>query len=174
MAENYPAKAKEDARDAVEYFQDDIVKAIIENEGEVDTGILDWSESYHHETHIDKSYSLLEAATLLDQLDDFEETDSGIWEGQAPREAIITQAAFTYGNAVASEFDDLMKAINEAISNADIFLAAVEEGEEREDLLNREVRMLIWEAVKIGEPPLPKGVKEWRPGEPRKGKKGKQ
>lgn len=171
MEENYAKAAEDDAREAVKYFLDDIVKAIIENEGEVDTGILDWSESYHHESHVDKSYSLLEAATLLDQLDDFEETDSGLWEGQAPREAISTQAAFTYGNAVASEFDDLMKAINEAISNADIFLAAVEE---REDLLNREVRMIIWEAVKIGEPPLPKGVKEWRPGEPRKGKKGKQ
>jgi hypothetical protein len=172
MLEDYAKAAEDDAREAVDYFLDDIVKAIIENEGEVDTDILDWSASYHHESHIDKPYRLLEAATLLDQLDDFEETDSGLWEGQSPRDAIATQAAFTYGNAVASEFDDLMKAINEAISNADIFLAVVEEGEEREDLLNREVRMLIWEAVKIGEPPLPKGVKEWRPGEPRKGKKG--
>jgi hypothetical protein len=173
--ENYPAKAEEDARDAVAYFLDDIVKEIIEKENEIGTSILDWSETYHHESHVDKSYSLLEAATLLDQLDDFEETDSGLWEGQSPRDAIATQAAFTYGNAVAAEFTELMEKINETVSDADIFMVVAEDDEERRaEILDREIRMIIWEAVKIGEPPLPKGVKEWRPGEPRKGKKGKQ
>ena len=66
----------------------------------------------NHENHVDKSYTLSEAAELLDDLDDYEETDEGLWEDLSPRDAISAQAAYTYGNAVNYLFGDLTKKIN--------------------------------------------------------------
>lgn len=116
---DYLEAAKTDARDAAENFLDEIVDNIVGNEGEIsETDISDYSDSYHHETHVDRSYSLKEAAELLDDLDDYEEDDSGLWQGLEPREAISAMAAFTYGNAVASMFRDLMGEVNTAITTA--------------------------------------------------------
>ena len=60
---------------------------------------------------------MIDAATLIDQLDEFEETDSGLWQGQSFKDAIGTCAAFTYGNAVMSEWHDLIERINEKASD---------------------------------------------------------
>ena len=43
---------------------------------------------------------------------DDEETDSGLWQGLPPRDAIRAQAAYTYGNAVLREWRDLIDDIN--------------------------------------------------------------
>ena len=112
---HYRADARLDAIDMVRNFEDQIVEQL------VDRGKASYDynndypdgDSYHHENHIDKSYSLLEAATLLDQLGKYEETDSGLWEGLEPRKAVEVQAAFTYGNAVAAFWSELLEAINE-------------------------------------------------------------
>lgn len=112
VEKNWRHDVESDARDAVEYFMDEIVDGLYDN-GRADTGITDYSDSYHHENHVDQSYSLLEAAKLLEDLRDHEEEDSGLWEGQDPREAISTMAAFTYGNAVASDFQDFVENIND-------------------------------------------------------------
>lgn len=69
-------------------------------------------DSYHHSTHIDRSYDLMEADHLLDELSRVEETDGGIWEGLDPREAVKTQAAYTYGNAVRSAWETLIENVN--------------------------------------------------------------
>lgn len=116
-------KAYEDAADAAEYFLEAIVDDIGEH-GEASTTITDYSESYHHESHIDRPYSLREAAELIDELGEYEETDSGLWEGAEPRRAIEIMAAFTYGNAVYELFKELMEGINEKVTEL------VEEGEE--------------------------------------------
>ena len=77
---------------------------------------------------------LQEAAALLDELSKHEETDNGLWEGQEPREAIATQAAFTYGNAVYAEWTDLIKQINDdADGIAETF---DEEGDTLRDKIN--------------------------------------
>jgi hypothetical protein len=132
MAENWSASADSDARDAIEYFLDEIVSRAFDDRDEVPTGIDEWSDSYHHETHVDRSYSLMEAAEILDQLSKYEETDRGLWEGQEPRDAVITQAAFTYGNAVYQEFRTLVESVNEAIS--EVFPEIADEEEKREEL----------------------------------------
>jgi len=130
----YRQQADDDAKDMVEHFTDQIVEKLIE-EGEASDDLNnDYSggDSYHHETHVDRSYSLLEAATLLDELDDFEETDSGLWEGQSPRDAIATQAAFTYGHAVYSMWNDYIEKINDdAKETLDYFAEKNEELETR-------------------------------------------
>jgi hypothetical protein len=65
------------------------------------------------------NYNLKEAAELLDQLDEHEETDEGLWDGQSPREAISTQAAYTYRNACTHEFKRVIGIINDYFNGVD-------------------------------------------------------
>lgn len=114
MCDDYRQKAEEDARDTVSEYQDEILEKLIEDGKASDDLLNDYGngDAYHHESHVDKFYSLLDAAELIDQLSEHEETDSGLWDGQQPKEAIGTCAAFTYGNAVYSEWTDLIDEIN--------------------------------------------------------------
>ena len=87
----------------------------LENIGEASSDLYnDYSngDAWHHECHVDRGYSLMEAADLLDQLAEHVETDGGLWESLEPREAIGRQAAHTYGNAVYSAWIDLIAQIN--------------------------------------------------------------
>lgn len=111
----YLDAARSDAQDTANNFIDEILESFMDNDGVASDDLLgaDYSDSYHHENHVDKSYNLSEAAELLEELDDYEETDEGLWQGLKPREAIGCQAAYTYGNAVYRLFTDLIKEINE-------------------------------------------------------------
>jgi hypothetical protein len=114
---NYRHEAIDDAANMAEEFLDQILEQI-EDKGEASDDLNnDYSggDEYHHQSNVDKSYRLLEAAQVLDQLSEFEETDSGLWEGLAPREAVEAQAAYTYGAAVYSLWTDLIKEINEKV-----------------------------------------------------------
>lgn len=112
---NYLRKAADDAKETVDNFADEILEQLLDKGETSDDLLNDYldGDSWHHESHVDKWYSMIDAAELIDQLDEFEETDSGLWEGQQPKEAISTCAAFTYGNAVMSEWTDLIKEIND-------------------------------------------------------------
>lgn len=114
-ANNYRQEAISDARDMADYFADTIVEALMDDGQASDDVYNDYSngDAYHHETHVDKWYNLHDAAQCLDELSDFEETDEGLWDGLAPRDAIGAQAAYTYGNAVLSFFADLIREIND-------------------------------------------------------------
>lgn len=116
----YRKEAIEDAKEAARYFMNEIVEEILDENGTTDKlEISDYSDSYHYETHIDKSYRLKDAAELLDDLHEFEETDSKLWQELSPKDAIEAMAAYTYGNAVASMFKDLMDHVNDAIRDAE-------------------------------------------------------
>ena len=112
---NYLREAADDAADTVRNFADEILEQLLDDGKASDDLLNDYpnGDAWHHESHVDKWYSMIDAATLIDQLDEFEETDSGLWEGQSFKEAIGTCAAFTYGNAVMSEWHDLIERINE-------------------------------------------------------------
>src|SRR5690606_15113144 len=58
-------------------------------------------------------YNLQEAAKLLSDLEDYQETDRGLWERQKPTDAISTMAAYTFGAAVHHFFGELIGQINE-------------------------------------------------------------
>jgi hypothetical protein len=111
---DYRREALDDAWAMLEHFGEDIADWVSRHGQASDdfNNDLPDGDGYHHETHVDKWYNLTEAAAILDQLSDHEETDSGLWDGQDPRRAISTQAAFTYGNAVASNFSDLIDDLN--------------------------------------------------------------
>ena len=116
---NYLREAADDAADTVRNFADEILEQLLDDGKASDDLLNDYpdGDSWHHESHVDKWYSMIDAAVLIDQLDEFEETDSGLWQGQSFKDAISTCAAFTYGNAVMSEWHDLVQRINEKASD---------------------------------------------------------
>lgn len=139
----YLEEAKDDAARFIGEFEDQIVEQIIYSSEASDDCLNDYAngDSYHHESHVDKEYDLSESAAILDELSEYEETDSGLWEGLAPREAISAQAAYTYGAAVYSKAQELIKAINEAVTKFDL--------PEGQDEINAEqVKAIIAEQTK--------------------------
>lgn len=111
---SYREEAKECAQDMALEFLDEIVENILDTQG-ASLHYADYSngDEYHHESHIDRDYNLTEAAEILDELYQYEETDSGLWQGLEPRRAVCWQAAYTFSNAVASFFQHLIKEIND-------------------------------------------------------------
>ena len=116
---NYLREAADDAADTVRNFADEILEQLLDDGKASDDLLNDYpdGDSWHHESHVDKWYSMIDAAILIDQLDEFEETDSGLWQGQSFKDAISTCAAFTYGNAVYSAWRELIEKINEEASD---------------------------------------------------------
>jgi hypothetical protein len=113
---NYRQEAEDDAANLVlEYFMDEIVDQIIDK-GEASADInndYDNGDGIFHETIVDRSYHLTDAAELLSQLYRHAEEDTGLWEGETDVDRIAEiQAAYTYGNAVWDEFDTLITNIN--------------------------------------------------------------
>lgn len=117
QVEDYRKNARDDAADTVEHFIDEVAEQLVEN-GKASADMYnDYPDGdrYHHETHVDRGYNLLEAAHLIGQLRDYEADDSGLWEGLEPREAISVMAAYTYGNAVYEFWRELIEKINEEV-----------------------------------------------------------
>jgi hypothetical protein len=113
---NWYKEALSDAIEMVDYFEDTVIEQLEESgeaSGDVNNDYPSGDE-YHHSSHTDRSYSLIDAAHLLSQLSNYEADDSGLWEGiDDPERAIEVKAAYTYGNAVMSEFQDLIKELND-------------------------------------------------------------
>jgi len=98
-----------------DYFMDEIVNQLIENGQASDDYNNDYDngDSIFHETIVDQDYSTDEAIELLSNLSEFEEEDSGLWEGQDWEQILSIKAAYTYGNAVYDIWRKLIEEINE-------------------------------------------------------------
>lgn len=109
------------AVELVEEFVDQIVEQLIDDGKASSDYNNDYNngDSFFHENVVDRSYSLLEAAELLDALRKYEEEDDGLWQGLAPREAIAAQAAYTFGNAVADGWYAMIRNINSDLDIAE-------------------------------------------------------
>ncbi len=121
---NYRQEAEEDAAMLItDYFMDEIIDQIID-QGEASADINnDYGngDSIFHEVIVDRSYSLTDAAELLSQLYNYTEGDSGLWKEETDVDRIAEiQAAFTYGNAVWAELDDLITDINNEVDDIKI------------------------------------------------------
>ena len=108
-------EARDDAVETVKEYLDEIIEQILDDKEASDDLLNDYpnGDSWHHENHVDKYYNLQEAAHVLTEYRNDIETDSGLWEGLEPTRAICAQAAYTYGNAVYTEWRDLIKEIND-------------------------------------------------------------
>lgn len=147
---NYLASAIENAKDCALNFLDEIVESLLEGGEASDDLTNDYpdGDSYHHESHVDKDYTLTEAADLLDELSDWEETDSGLWQGLEPRRAVTCQAAFTYGNAVYHFWRELVGEINDSEDIREFLQVredAEQDGEDVKEILSGLVCDLIKE-----------------------------
>ena len=114
---SYRDDVQSEALDAVDYFKNEILEAIVDDD-EAPYDIIVLSDTYLHENITDRSYDLMEAAKVLSDLSNWEETDSGLWGGQSPQTAVRTQAAYTYANAFCHYFGELMNDLNERITDA--------------------------------------------------------
>lgn len=110
---DYQEMARESAKDMAKEFLDEIVENMLDTKDtSANYGDYSGGDSYHHESNVDRDYSLVEAANLLEQLWRHEEDDSGLWQGLEPVRAVRAQAAYTYGNAVAAYFRELIEELN--------------------------------------------------------------
>lgn len=111
----YYQLAEEDAKMLVtDYFMNEIIEQLMENGEASDDYNNDYSngDGIFHDEIVDRDYSTEEAIELLNDLREYEETDSGLWEGESWDRALATIAAFTYGNAVYDEWTKLIEEIN--------------------------------------------------------------
>ncbi len=115
---DWNAVALENAWDMVDNFFDEILEQAVTNSASnaVSNDLFNdyaGGDSYHSENN-QPQLGLLEAAEVLDQLDDYEESDWGLWEGvHDPRAAVEIQGSYTYANAVMHHWGEIIKEINE-------------------------------------------------------------
>lgn len=190
MADQTPSEdAKSEARGAIETFIDEIVDQLIDQDGDAPADLREYDEDYTNS--LNTSYNLREAADVLHDLSEFEETDSGMWEGEDdPQQAVIIQASLTYQNAVNSYFNSDMEDVNSEVGPVALEMAeeraslerqieSFEDMPERDDAqeasldalrirleafdVNRKKRLkrLVLEAV--GLKPKARGPKDWNP-----------
>ena len=79
---NYIANAASDAAETVLNYEDEILEQLLDAGEASDDLLNDYpnGDAWHHESHVDRDYNLQEAALLLGELRDYEETDSGLWQ----------------------------------------------------------------------------------------------
>lgn len=143
MNGNHLARAKSDAAETVLQFIEQVVDRLyIDAEAPRSLFDYDGGDRWHYETHTGRDYSLLEAAQLLDELRDFEETDNGLWEGERNAKVVIrTMAAYTYGNAVLSHFETLIERINDSATELANDLDEWPDAETLRDLIKAECNL---------------------------------
>jgi hypothetical protein len=120
MTMSYLHDAEQNAIQTVKNFRDEIVNMLVDKGEASDDLLNDYPNgcSWHHENHVDKWYDLKDACEVITELgDDYEETDTGLWQGQDMKDALSTCAAFTYSNAVADCWCKRIKQINEEAEN---------------------------------------------------------
>lgn len=125
-------EAEEDARNMAREYLDQIVDQLL-NDGECarycDESVYQGIYDYCFESNFrDQEVSLLEAAQILDEFSEYEEDDSGMWEGLPPREAVCVQAVMTYENAVQGFFAEIIKEVNGDDEVADLLKKLEEAG----------------------------------------------
>jgi hypothetical protein len=100
---DYESEVRKEAVDFIEEVMDDVVEALRNG----DDYLLDRDvEDRFFECVTDRSYTLSDAAFVIDNSNNVE-TDSGLWEGKDPQDAIETQAAFTFSNDVHAEVEEI-------------------------------------------------------------------
>lgn len=129
---NYESEVRKEAVDFIEEVMDDIKESLrsgddyLFNDSEIDDRFF--------ECVTDRSYSLSDAAFVLENSRNCE-TDSGLWEGQEPEQAVETKAAFTFANDVRSEVDDIYNdlASEYSVKYDDIYNELMEKSPEKID-----------------------------------------
>lgn len=99
----------------VEFFEntDDEILTVEELSEAIENIDDNGSMHEHIESSLTWQQGLIDSGKIINYFSEYEDTDSGLWEGQQPEEAINTKAFFTYKNAVQSEMQDFIKEYEE-------------------------------------------------------------
>lgn len=141
---DYLEEAQEDVKDMALEFLEEITQALLDGD------LCSWKllgsspiDSYLYE-EAREFYSLIEAAECLDQLSDYEETDSGLWQNLPPKEAVLVQASYTYKNAIVSFWGGVIEEVKTDGIIADFITEAQEtETDPDKDTLEQMVKSVI-------------------------------
>lgn len=104
---NYEKDILQEAKDFLSN-NEDMIKEAIKNGADWDYNDIDSLDENWHCEITDRSYSLEDAAYIISHADNVE-TDSGLWEGQDPQDALRAQAAYSYANDVWFECERIFK-----------------------------------------------------------------
>lgn len=110
---------KADAQDIISNYIEEIAKMLIDD-GEASTDLyndyndmdanISESDSYGHNPS--------DAIEIIDELSEFEEEDSGLWEGCRDYGEILSAIAhYTYTNALYHEIESMIESINDIIDS---------------------------------------------------------
>lgn len=111
---DWAQETHQDATDMIlEGCLDEVVDILMEgNELPRYYSEYDGADTYLNESVDCCVHDITEAADLIQTYWTERETDSGLWSGKDPCDAIVVQAHYTYQNVVASKFSWLIKEIN--------------------------------------------------------------
>lgn len=123
---NYIKDIKEEAIDFLIY-NEDMVKDALNDNFDWDRNDINDLDRYFHEQITDREYHLEEAAFVLKHCEN-KETDSGLWHGLKPEQAIGCQAAYSFSNDVWFECEKLYNELKEKVEEVE---AALYESSER-------------------------------------------
>lgn len=105
---DYRKEVESEAKDFIDNHEDDIKESILEGNTDIDDvkphgGLY---EDFREECQ--PSYDLEDAAFVIKNCDN-EESDSGIWEGQEPEDAIISKAIYSFQNDVWEKIREIFE-----------------------------------------------------------------
>lgn len=100
---NYDNEVEKEAVDFIEEMMDEFIEAMENDENYFLDGDV---QDRLFESVTDRSYSLTDAAFVIENSNNVE-SDSGLWDGKDPAEALETQAAFTFSNDVSSQIEEI-------------------------------------------------------------------
>jgi len=103
----YSDEVRKEAVDFIEEMMDEFITAM---QNEDDYFFNSDVEDRFFECVCDRAYTLSDAAFVIENSDNVE-TDSGLWEGREPAEALETQAAFTFSNDVHCEAEEIYESV---------------------------------------------------------------
>jgi hypothetical protein len=100
---NYRSEVQKEAIDFIDGLMDEFLEAMENDENYFIDGNV---QDSLFESVTDRSYTLTDAAFVIENSDN-PESDSGLWDGKDPAEALETQAAFTFSNDVSSDVEEI-------------------------------------------------------------------
>lgn len=112
---HYSDEVRKEAIDFIDEMFDEFIEAM-QNEEDYffnDSGV----EDRFFECVGDRSYTLTDAAFVIENSDNVE-TDSGLWEGQDPVDAVCSQAAYTFSNDVRIKIEEIYEDVKSEYDRA--------------------------------------------------------
>lgn len=132
---HYRTEVRETAREVLETVRDAVIEAVVNGVG-FDRNDVEGLDAAHHETAVDRGYTLADAAWVLAEGENVE-TDSGLWEGMEPQDAVLAMAAHTFGNDVWATAEGFYGEIKEEVEAAMAFATWSAEGTEADPTRRR-------------------------------------